>query len=177
MKHNNSYQVFAATHPRNSRCWPNRGLLGAVLGLSLACPLQSAANQEVDNILARATVPDGVVFEIVETDETALQQLLPLIRISIERIRAKFPRTDFAVVSHGKEEFALQTRFQSELPAIHDAVKSLVAEDIPVYVCATHAGWYGVSAEDFPDYVNVAPSGPSQINLYLELGYERVVIE
>ena len=99
------------------------------------------------------------------------------LRIAIERIRARFPGTDFAVVSHGREEFALQSKYQSEQQGIHKAVKSLVADDVPVYVCETHAGWYGVTAEDFPDYVNVAPSGPAQINIYLELGYQRVVIE
>jgi hypothetical protein len=46
-----------------------------------------------------------------------------------------------------------------------------------VHVCETHAGWYGVTAEDFPDYVNVAPTGPGQISLYLELGYELIVID
>jgi hypothetical protein len=34
-----------------------------------------------------------------------------------------------------------------------------------------------VTAEDFPDYVNVAPTGPGQISLYEELGYFLIVIE
>jgi hypothetical protein len=46
-----------------------------------------------------------------------------------------------------------------------------------VHVCETHAGWYGVTAEDFPDYVDVAPTGPGQINLYQELGYDLIVIK
>ncbi len=111
------------------------------------------------------------MFEIVESDKSALEYLLPRVREAITKIRKKFPDTDFAVVSHGREEFALQTRYQTEQSEIHNAVLSLVAEDVPVYVCETHAGWYGVSAEDFPDYVEVAPTGPGQINLYLELGY------
>jgi hypothetical protein len=52
-----------------------------------------------------------------------------------------------------------------------------VADDVPVHVCETHAGWYGVTAEDFPDYVNVAPTGPGQIQLYEALGFYLVVIE
>ena len=56
-------------------------------------------------------------------------------------------------------------------------MQSLVAEDVPVHVCATHASWYGVSPEDFPEYVNVAPTGPGQIQLYLELDYELIVIQ
>lgn len=138
---------------------------------------QASANSDVDNFLAQSTTPDGVVFEIVESDKSALEYLLPRVREAITKIRKKFPDTDFAVVSHGREEFALQTRYQTEQSEIHNAVLSLVAEDVPVYVCETHAGWYGVSADDFPDYVEVAPSGPGQINLYLELGYQLIVIE
>ena len=138
---------------------------------------QASANSDLDNLLAQSTTPDGVVFEIVESDKSALEYLLPRVREAIIKIREKFPDTDFAVVSHGREEFALQTRYQTEQSKIHNAVLSLVAEDVPVYVCETHAGWYGVSAEDFPDYVEVAPSGPGQINLYLELGYQLIVIE
>ena len=137
----------------------------------------ASANSDVDNLLAQSTTPDGVVFEIVESDMSALEYLLPRVREAITKIRKKFPDTDFAVVSHGREEFALQTRYQTEQSEIHNAVLSLVAEDVPVYVCETHAGWYGVSADDFPDYVEVAPSGPGQINLYLELGYQLIVIE
>ncbi len=135
------------------------------------------ANEDVDALLARSESPYGVVFEIVEADEAALEELLPQVRDAIEKIRSKFPETEFAVVSHGKEEFALQTKYQAELTEIHQQVQSLVAEDVPVYVCETHAGWYGVTAADFPEYVNVAPTGPGQIKLYEELGYELIVIE
>lgn len=138
---------------------------------------QASANTDVDNLLAQPAAPDGVVFEIVESDKSALEYLLPRVREAITRIREKFPDTDFAVVSHGREEFALQTRYQTEQSEIHNAVLSLVADDVPVYVCETHARWYGVSADDFPDYVEVAPTGPGQINLYLELGYQLIVIE
>jgi intracellular sulfur oxidation DsrE/DsrF family protein len=136
-----------------------------------------SANEDVDALLARSESPHGVVFEIVEADEAALEELLPQVRDAIEKIRSKFPETEFAVVSHGKEEFALQTKYQTELTEIHQQVQSLVAEDVPVYVCETHAGWYGVTAADFPEYVNVAPTGPGQIKLYEELDYELIVIE
>ena len=56
-------------------------------------------------------------------------------------------------------------------------VQALVAADVPVHVCETHAGWYGVTAEDFPDYVNVAPTGPGQVRLYEELGYDLIVVD
>ncbi len=151
--------------------------LTKIIAVALIFLGQASANSDLDNLLAQSTRPDGVVFEIAESDMSALEYLLPRVREAITKIREKFPDTDFAVVSHGREEFALQTRYQTEQSEIHNAVLSLVAEDVSVYVCETHAGWYGVSAEDFPDYVEVAPTGPGQINLYLELGYQLIVIE
>jgi intracellular sulfur oxidation DsrE/DsrF family protein len=147
-------------------------LLTCLTGLA---PAQ--ANDDVATLLAQAEAPFGVVFEIVEADESALEALLPEVREAIEKIRARFPDTEFAVVSHGREEFALQSQYQGEYAEVHQQVQSLVAEEVPVHVCETHAGWYGVSAGDFPEYVNVAPTGPGQIRLYEELGYELVVIE
>jgi intracellular sulfur oxidation DsrE/DsrF family protein len=135
------------------------------------------ANDAVEKLLAQSEPPQGVVFEIVEVDESALEDLLPQVRTAIKNIRARFPATEFAVVSHGREEFALQSQYQGEYAEIHQQVQSLVADDVLVHVCETHAGWYGVTAEDFPDYVNVAPTGPGQVSLYQELGYELIVIE
>lgn len=136
-----------------------------------------AANTSVEELLARSEPPFGVVFEIVESDEDALERVLPEVKQAIGLIKARFPETEFAVVSHGREEFALQTQYQGEYQAVHEQVQSLVASDVPVHVCETHAGWYDVTAEDFPDYVDVAPTGPGQVNLYRELGYDVVVMD
>jgi intracellular sulfur oxidation DsrE/DsrF family protein len=149
----------------------------AALAILLCSPGTVLANADVDALLIRAESPHGVVFEIVEADETALEELLPQVRNAIKRIRARFPDTEFAVVSHGREEFALQTQYQGEHAAIHQQVQALVESDVPVHVCETHAGWYGVTAEDFPDYVNVAPTGPGQVQLYQELSYELIVVD
>lgn len=135
------------------------------------------ASTDVDSLLEAGVAPEGVVFEIVEADESALDEMLPRVRTAIEKIRARFPGTEFAVVSHGREEFALQSVYRQEHAEIHQQVQSLVSEDVPVHVCATHAGWYGVGAEDFPAYVDVAPTGPGQVELYLELGYELVIVD
>lgn len=148
--------------------------------LLLAClPGMTAAqaSEQIDALLKGDVAPGGIVFEIVEADESALQELLPEVLTAIARIRERFPLTEFAVVSHGREEFALQSQYQDELAQIHRQVQSLVADDVPVHVCATHASWYGVRPEDFPEYVDVAPTGPGQISLYEELGYQLIVIE
>jgi len=150
-------------------------LIAALIILILA-PIQVNAD-EVSEFLQIDPVPDGIVFEIVEAGEDDLVELLPKVRTIIESIRNEHPNIEFAVVSHGREEFALQSKYQGEYSDVHDNVRSLVEEDVPVYVCETHAGWYGVTAEDFPDYVQVAPTGPGQIALYEELGYHLIVIE
>ena len=135
------------------------------------------ANDDVDALLARSEPPHGVVFEIVEADGAALEYLLPEIMEYIEKIRARFPDTEFAVVSHGREQFALQSKYQDDNAESHQHVQSLVADDVPVHVCETHASWYRVTAEDFPDYVDVAPTGPGQVRLYEEMDYELIVVE
>jgi intracellular sulfur oxidation DsrE/DsrF family protein len=159
--------------------WQNPGcrLRSFFAALMLLSAASVSANTDVETLLTRQEPPHGVVFEIAEADESALEELLPQVRQAIEKIRIRFPETEFAVVSHGKEEFALQSRYQGEHAQIHQQVQALVADGVPVHVCETHAGWYGVSAEDFPEYVNVAPTGPGQIRLYEELGYELIVIE
>ena len=149
-------------------------LLLATLLLAVS-PAQ--AQDSVNQLLQRDEAPFGVVFEIVEGEEDALETLIPRVREHIERLRARFPETEFAVVSHGREEFALQSGYRDEFPELHAQVELLVAEQVPVHVCETHAGWYGVSADDFPDYVDVAPTGPGQIALYRELGYDLVIVD
>ena len=143
----------------------------------LVFTLSHVQADEVSDFLQLDPLPDGIVFEIVEAGEEALEELLPKVRSIIEKIRSKQPDIEFAVVSHGREEFALQTRYQDQYSEIHNSDLSLVKSDVPVFVCETHAGWYGVTAEDFPDYVNVAPTGPGQISLYEDLGYHLIVIE
>ncbi|MFT5221059.1 MAG: intracellular sulfur oxidation DsrE/DsrF family protein [Planctomycetota bacterium] len=148
-----------------------------VLMLAALMMVNPVAADDVDHFLKITPPPQGVVFEIVEAGKDRLADLLPKVLSAIEKIRSIHPQMEFAVVSHGREEFALQTKNQGLFAGIHEKVKSLVADDVPVHVCETHASWYGVTPEDFPDYVNVAPTGPGQIALYEELGYHLIVIE
>ncbi len=56
---------------------------------------------------AQDDAPFGVVFEIVEHDENALQWAIPAIDRYVRQLRKRFPDIGLAVVSHGREEFAL----------------------------------------------------------------------
>lgn len=132
---------------------------------------------DINRILSSNPPPFGVVFEIVEGDRDSLDWAIPRVKGFAAQLRKTFPDIGIAVVSHGKEEFALMTIKQDEHKAVHKTVQSLVKDDIPVHVCGTHASWYGKKPEDFPDYIDVAPSGPTQIRNYEDMGYQRIVIE
>jgi intracellular sulfur oxidation DsrE/DsrF family protein len=138
---------------------------------------RAAEPEPIAHLLARETPPPGVVFEIVSADDDALEKTLPQARDATRRLRARFPGLDVVVVSHGREQFALLADAAEARPRVHAAVRSLLAEeDVSVQVCGTHAGWYGKETEDFPDYVDVAVSAPAQINDYVALGYEVVLL-
>lgn len=162
---------------RLARRLKSRAAGALLIALLFAPPVPASTDDEVAQLLAQDEAPFGVVFEIVEGDEAALQELLPRVRDAIERIRERFPETGFAIVSHGREEFALQAQNRSEFPIVHQQVQALVSEEVPVHVCGTHASWYGVTPEDFPDYVDVAPTGPGQVRLYQDLGYTLIVVD
>ena len=148
-----------------------------LITLTLLAANLARAGDQIAHLLDAKTPPTGVVFEVVQRDGDALQWAIPQIRDYVTRLRARYPELALAVVTHGKEQFALQTRRQKEYGAVHQGVQALVGDQVQVHVCGTHAGWYGISAEDFPSYVDVAPAGPTQIRDYQELGYELVRLE
>lgn len=139
----------------------------------------SSVESEINTILAHSKEPPvGVVFEVVESDESALAWAIPEIKKYAKKLKQTFKGINVAVVSHGSEEFALMTKNSKKYASIHKEVKQLVTnEDIPVHVCGTHASWYGEDEESFPSYVDVSPVGPAQINDYVNLGYILVVME
>lgn len=136
-----------------------------------------ALSSEIDGIIARKEAPAGVVFEIVSDESDLLDELLPSVKADIQKLRVRFPDLPVAIVSHGTEQFALTSKNRSSEIQTHDLVKTLVkSEDVDVHVCGTHAGWYGVSQEDFPDYVDVTAAGPTQVDDYEAIGYELIIL-
>ncbi len=133
--------------------------------------------KSLEDILELKNAPAGVVIEIVTDDEDNLEWALPRAKKYIQRLRGKFPKLAVAIVTHGSEQFALTKDSQEDNEEIHQLVKSLGDDDITVHVCETFAGWQGLGAEDFPDYVNVAAAGPAQVNDYIALGYKLIVID
>jgi intracellular sulfur oxidation DsrE/DsrF family protein len=149
-------------------------LLPLLLTLLTGAP--ALAGDEIRSLLQSNETPAGVVFEVVESDDDALAWAIPRITKYTRRLRARFPGLGIAIVSHGKEQFALQRQYRDEYQEVHQGVQSLLGDQVQLHVCGTHAGWYGVTAEDFPDYVDVTAAGPAQINDYENLGWEVIVL-
>ena len=132
---------------------------------------------QIDKILQADNAPFGVVFEVIESSADELDWIFPRIKSYAEILRKRFPDIGIAVVSHGKEEFGLLKASQNKRKNVHKLVKSLVEDkNIAVHVCGTHASWYDKKPEDFPDYINVSPAGPTEIENYQDMGYTLVVI-
>ncbi len=149
-------------------------ILFSLLQLGFA---HASTQDEINDILELKQAPFGVVFEVVEGDDDALEWAMPAISQYVKKLRGRFPDIGLAVVSHGSEQFGLMTSEKEELPEVHKAVQSLLADDVPVSVCGTHASWRGRDANDFPDYVRVVPAGPTEIENYEEMGYILVLVE
>lgn len=158
----------------------NKSLLktASFITLMLFTAFSFASDKEdIAKILSESETPDGIVFELIGSDGKYLTTALEKVQKYKQQLQKKFPKLDIAVVSHGSEQFALTTNNGDKNKKAHSAVKRLVASDVPVYICETHASWRDVSAEDFPKYVSVAAQGPAQIKQYQELGYILVVID
>jgi intracellular sulfur oxidation DsrE/DsrF family protein len=134
-----------------------------------------SSQAHIDEIIKLKEEPAGIVFEIVTGQKDGLEWALPMVKKYIGQLRKRFPELDVAVVSHGREEFALQKDSQNK--KVHSLTQQLVKEGVPVHVCETYANYKGVSAEDFPEYVNVSTTGPAQINDYVAVGYLLVKIK
>jgi len=133
---------------------------------------------EIAKILTQKDVPDGVVFELIGSENNNyLPNALEKIEAHKKLLQAKFPKIEIAVVSHGAEQFNLTKKNANESKQSHQRVQRLVAADVPVHICETHASWRGVTPEDFPEYITPSPQGPSQIRQYQELGYILIVVE
>ncbi len=139
--------------------------------------LLASDKDDIAKILDQSETPDGVVFEVIGSDAEYLTNALERIQKYKDTLQKKFPKLDIAVVSHGSEQFALATKNAEKNKKAHTSVKRLVASDVPVYICETHASWRDVVAEDFPKYISIAAQGPAQIKQYQELGYILVVID
>lgn len=147
-------------------------LLGIWLALALAPSLSLGASDPIATLLAQEYAPPGVVFEIATKHEDALRWAVPQLRDAITRLRERFPHLPIAVVSHGREQFALLAEAAPGFEQIQTDIRSISEqEQISVHVCGVNAERRGKATEDFVRFVDVSPEGPAQIRDYQALGY------
>ncbi|MGD8514053.1 MAG: hypothetical protein PVF52_00460 [Granulosicoccaceae bacterium] len=152
-------------------------LISLALLLSLST-FQAIANPQVETLLKQGTAPDGIVFEIVSGDAGFLEVAIPRVQRYSQQLREKFPELSIAVVTHGREQFALTRDNADKNSDVHKRVQSLVRDSgISVHVCETYASWNNVAAEAFPEYIDVSAAGPAQINDYRQLGYTVILVK
>lgn len=150
-------------------------LLSFLLFFTVVTAHASPHREKINELLIQQPAPSGVVFEIASSDPNALRWAIPLIKQYTDELRQKIPGIEVAVVTHGREQFALQESNAKNYQEVHNSVKALTNDDnVPVHICETFASWKNVTAEEFPDYVNVSATGPQQVNDYIDLGYSLV---
>lgn len=143
--------------------------------LLLALSNTAHSFEDLDQILKLESPPPGVVIEITSGDKKYLSKIIDELKSDIVKINTKFKDMPIAIVSHAKESLALSSKSINTNDKLHSEIKSLSdSSNTTVHVCGTYASWYGLSEEDFPEYINVSPTGPLQVDDYLELGYLHI---
>lgn len=132
----------------------------------------------VNQILGENTPPAGVIFTVLEYDEDALYWVLPRVEKYMQELRQRFPKLHIAMVSHGDEIIALSQKNKHKHKKTHKLLKKLVVHNNLIFhICGSMARMNELDPDDFPDYVDVVPYGPAQVEDYLSLGFELVDLE
>ena len=133
---------------------------------------------QVENLLKSDVEPEGVVFDIETLDSKGLVSLTQYVTSQVELVKQAFPSVDIAIVSHGAEEFALQTTASDKYADVHNLFSELVStKEVSVHVCGAVGSLKNLTQEDFPEFVSYSASGLAQINVYKAIGYTVIVIK
>lgn len=151
-----------------------------VLAFLCAAPALHAfeyTHSDVQKLLKAPHPPDGVVFELISWDERTWAWAAPMISQLRQQLKHQFPDIDVVVVSHGGEQFQLTRERQHEQPDAIAQLRSLSEDGVNVHVCGTHSSWKDVAESAYIDFIDVSPSGPAQINDYIKLGYQHILLQ
>ena len=159
---------------RKSLLWP---LVLLTIGVANLVHATKFRHAEVDRLIHESETLDGVVFELVSWDEDTWTWAAPMLAELRRQLRMKYPEIDVVVVSHGGEQFELTTERREEQPEAIQQLASLSEDGMSLHVCGTHSSWQDVPEDAYLDFVDVAPSGPAQINDYIKLGYRHILLD
>jgi len=148
-----------------------------ILALASNSQAQEYRLASVDALIAANSEPDGVVFEIITWEDNAWDWAAPKLNALIEQLRSSYPGLEVALISHGNELFDLAKEQNKQPEPAMQTLQDLSEDDVDIYVCGTYASYKHLGIDDFLAFVNVAPSGPAQLNDYIKLGFEHIVLE
>ena len=134
------------------------------------------SNHELEKLLESDQPPEGVVFELLSGDKKTWSWAAPMISEFRQRLKSRFPDIEIAVVSHGAEQFQLTRTEAEKQPEAIASLRSLNQEGVNLHVCGTHSSWRNIDEDAYIDIVDVSPSGPAQINDYVNLGYTHILL-
>ncbi len=150
-----------------------------LVSLLFSLPLyaESDTHPAVKKLLQASEPPQGVVIELLDWGDKSWQWATPSIAKIRDQLKIRFPEIDVAVVSHGGEQFQLTRDQKGKQPLAIQQLELLNKEGVDVHVCGTHSSWQDVPETAYLDFVDVSPSGPAQINDYIKLGYQHILLK
>ena len=132
----------------------------------------------INEIINAKSAPEGIIFVVREYDEDALVWVLPRVEKYIQEIRHNHPKVSIAMMSHGDELASLSHDKIDEYGSMHKLLQKLVKENqLQFHICGTMAEMSGFTVDDFPEYVDVVPFGPTQVEDYVSMDYVLVDLE
>lgn len=149
-------------------------MLFAINSFSIA--QEEITHQKVDSIVNGNVEPEGVVFEVIEWQDNTWQWASPMIQSLIIKLNIKYPDLEFAIVSHGDEQFELIKSRKKDQPIAMNILHNLNKDGVSLHVCGVNSSWNNTDYDEYIDIVDVAVSGPAKINDYIMLGFEHIII-
>jgi len=131
----------------------------------------------VDALIAGDIVPEGVAFEIITWEDNAWEWAAPMLQSLTEQLRNRYPDLDIALISHGNELFDLAIKNKDRSEAFINTLQSLSEDNVNIHVCGDFAKYKHLGTNDFLPFVDVSPSGPAQLQDYINLGFDHIMLE
>ena len=160
-----------------------RNILFFFLLFCVQCSAQESPDEhfpeqsEIDAIY-NGTQPEGIVFLVMEQDEEALYWVLPRVTRYTQQLREKWNDLTIVILSHGDEMFALTKELKGLHEKLHQSMRELVLDhDVLFQVCGSYAFFSDIDVSDFPDYIDVVPSAPAEIENYRQMEFKMINLE
>ena len=119
----------------------------------------------------------GVIFTLREYDDEGFSWTAERLNYYIDLLRNADPKLRIAILAHGDEVASLSHKSASHYEKLHHFIQDWAKQDITTHACGSMAHMLGLNEDDFPDYIDVVPYGPSQVKDYMELGYSHIELE